>query len=559
MADIKTDSRQAPSGKTGSRQAPSAAYGPKNDSAAVAGAASKGAVTPGAASEYTPEEREEIEAIHADHSFMGHPKGTAALSIAHLCWIFAKYACTSILIYYLYLDVAKGGLGFTETEANQLIAVYTTFFSMCGIVGSIVADKVLGARRALQASRWMEAIAYTFLALPIAGRTPEFAIGAYAIAEVLLCCSAMVGGRSGESMFGKMYEKTDERRDAAFTIMYVFQNIGAMVPFISGIVAEAAGYNAAFSLAAIGSAIGAISLTAADKKFFGPIGKYPDDPMPAPRRRCFVRKLVAVVAALIAMTGVILFVARVPLTDFLTGLSTITLIIPFVYFAYIAASSKTRPEERTRVFGLVPMFIAGVVTFMVWMQNTTIISQYIASTIDRHIFGFELSAPGYQTIPAILAIVFGSLYSALWGKMGKRQPNMPAKMGIGTVLWGLGLLVMVVPFALYPNAPDGSVSSIWPVLFFVLIILGEGCTIPSGFSAATAVAPKAFTTQMVSVWIMSQSAGSSAAALISNFYTPGNEIPYFIAVSGVVIAVGVLLILFSGKLARIMGVVGKND
>ena len=509
--------------------------------------------------EYSPEDMVRVNEIRADHSFMGHPKGVAALSVAHLCWVFAKYACTSILIYYLYLGVAKGGLGFSETEANQLISVYTTFFSMCGIVGSIVADKVLGARRALQVSRWMEAIAYTFLALPLAGNSPQLAIAAYAIAEVMLCCSAMIGGRSGESMFGKMYAKSDERRDAAFTIMYVFQNVGAMVPFVSGIVAAAAGYNAAFSLAAIGSAIGAISLTFADKKFFGPIGSTPDDPMPTEQRNKFVAKLVAVVAALIILTCVILFVFNVDLSTFLTSLSTITLIIPFVYFAYIAVSHKTLPEERKRVFGLIPMFIGGVVTFMVWMQNTTIISQYIASTIDRNIFGFELSAPGYQTIPAVLAIIFGSCYSILWGKMGKKQPNMPAKMGIGTIFWGLGLLVMVGPFLLYPNAPEGSVSSIWPVLFFVLIMLGEGCTIPSGFSAATAVAPKAFTTQMVSVWIMSQSAGSSAAALIANFYTKGNEIPYFIGVSAFVIAVGVLLVLFSGKLARVMGIVGKTE
>ena len=496
---------------------------------------------------YTPEQAEEVARIRADHSFIGHPKGVSALSVAHLCWIFAKYACSSILIYYLYKGAMEGGLGFSELEATQLISVYTTMFSMCGIVGSIVADKILGARRALMASRIMEAVAYTCLAVPLG-------IPGYAVSQVLLCCSAMIGGRSGESMFGKMYEKTDNRRDTAFTIMYVFQNIGAAVPFVSGAVAAIAGYNVAFTLPAIASAIGALGLIVSDKRFFGPIGAFPDDPMPAAQRRSFTVKLVATVVALFAVAGIVLGIAKVGLSQFLTALSTVTLFIPFVYFFYIVFSHKTTKVERPRVLALIPMFIGGVVTFMVWMQNTTIISQYIESTIDRTVFGIEFSAASYQTIPAILAIIFGSAYSLLWNKLGKRQPNMPAKMGIGSIFWGLGLLVMVGPFLLYPDAEANSVSSIWPVLFFVLIMLGEGCTIPSGFSAASAVAPKAFTTQMLSVWILSQSAGSSAAALIANFYTPGNEVMYFIGVSMIPIAVGVLLVLFSRKLAQVMGI-----
>ena len=496
--------------------------------------------------EYTPEELKQIEAIHADHSFMGHPKGVSALSVAHLCWTFSKYACSSILLYYLYTKVGDGGLGFNETEASQLISVYTTLSTLCALVGSIMADKVLGPRRALQVSRAGEALAYLFLALPLG-------VAGYAISQVLLCFVAMVGGRSGEAMFGKMYEKEDKRRDGAFTIMYVFQNVGAMVPFISGIVADAAGYNAAFALCSGAAAVGALSVILTDKVFFGPIGKYPDDPMPVDQRNKFLIKLVAVVAAILVIGGGILLSGAISLSEFLTGLSTITLFIPFIYFAYIAFSHKTQKSERAPLFALIPMFIGGVVTYLVWMQNVTVISQYIEKTIDRNIFGFVLSAPGYQTIPAILAIIFGSLYSLLWGKMGSKQPNAPAKMGMGSVLWGLGLLSMALPFMLYPNAPDGSVSSFWPVLFFVLIMLGEGMTIPSGFSAATAVAPKAFTTQMVSVWILSQSAGSSLAALIVNFYVPGQEAGYFIGVSAIPIVVGVLLVVLSGKLAHIMG------
>ncbi|MDI5791633.1 hypothetical protein PO124_34565 [Bacillus licheniformis] len=46
------------------------------------------------------------------------------------------YGMRAILIYYLYTEVTKGGLGFDQTTANSIMAVYGSLVYMSGIIGA---------------------------------------------------------------------------------------------------------------------------------------------------------------------------------------------------------------------------------------------------------------------------------------------------------------------------------------------------------------------------------------------------------------------------------------
>ena len=59
------------------------------------------------------------EALYRDKSFLGHPKGLLTVCVKNLCSSFAYYGFTAVLIYYLYTEVSKGGLGLEKTEAAQ--------------------------------------------------------------------------------------------------------------------------------------------------------------------------------------------------------------------------------------------------------------------------------------------------------------------------------------------------------------------------------------------------------------------------------------------------------
>ena len=156
-----------------------------------------------------------------------------------------------------------------------------------------------------------------------------------------------------------------------------------------------------------------------------------------------------------------------------------------------------------------------------------------------------------QTIPAVFAVIIGSILTAVWTKLGKKQPHGTTKMGIGTIFWGFGALIIALLYVIYPG--DAKVSAWWIVLFYAILMLGEGFTCPIGYSITAVAAPKAFMTQMMTIWSMSQSTGAALNTLLTNFYKEGSEIPFFVAIGLGVCAVGAVVAIFSKKLAVGMG------
>ena len=80
-------------------------------------------------------------------------------------------------------------------------------------------------------------------------------------------------------------------------------------------------------------------------------------------------------------------------------------------------------------------------------------------------------------------------------------------MGFGTILWGLGAMIIALLYIIYPG--DAKVNAWWIVLFYAVLMFAEGFTCPIGYSITAVAAPKAFVTQMMTVWSMSQSVGAA--------------------------------------------------
>ena len=487
----------------------------------------------------------EAKALRAEHKFIGHPRGVGTLAAMQMFNSFANYTMSALLVYYLYATVQDGGLGLSQTDAAQLISLYSAASILAGLIGSVVADRILGPRKALMLSRATQAVAFTILAIPGMG------VVGYAASQVLLVIGAMICGRSLDALTGKMYEPDDGRRDGAFTINYVISNIGACVPAIAGAIALVTGYHGAFAVGAVAAICGVV-LYFSTQRFFGPIGSRPDDPMPAAKAKQFVAILVVCVVVFVAVFAFLFLSATITVKQFSSTLSTAAIFIPLVYLVYIIKSKKTKPEEAKHVIALIPLYVCNCLSMLVWTQSTSIIAIYTEQNVDLNLFGVTISPATFQTVPAVAAIVWGAIVTALWTKLGKKQPSNPGKIGLGTIFWGLGPVFMCLPFLLIPAGVK--VSPLWIIGFYLIIILGEALNSPTGYAAATIVAPGAFATQMVTVWSLSQSTGAGLSTLVSPLYVEGAEVPYFLAIGGVTIVVGLLVTVFAKKLAKGMGI-----
>ena len=484
------------------------------------------------------------EAIFKDRSFLGHPKGLLTICLRYLCNSFSYYGFTAILIYYLYKE-APVGLGFDKTEAAQLLSLYFALVVICGVVGSYMADRVFGVRKALRLMNIIAPIPYMILAIPGSG-----VIG-YAVATGLLLCNSMIAGQSMNTLTAKLYQQGDERRDSAFAYIYIIANIGAAIPAVTGTIAIMFSYHAAFALCAAASVVGSTIFLSTERRVFGTIAEEPADPFPEATRKKAVFVLAGIVAIIAAILTYLFSNRIITIKQFANTVSSVAVFLPAIYLIYVISSPKTKPEEKRRVLFIIPIFIAYCFTNLVSYQGNTVLSIYAETSVNMNFFGREITPASFVTLQSIFSILLGSAISGLWAKLGKKQPSTPGKMGIGTLCYGISILIMVLPFQIY--APGVKVSPFWMIAFYFVMIIGEAVSYPAGTSAASQLAPAAFSTQMMTIWGFSVTAGANLANLVSNFYHEGSEGVYFLGIGLSTALAGLILLFFEKRLAKGMG------
>src|SRR5260370_30664647 len=89
------------------------------------------------------------EATAIDGGFFGHPRGLSSLFFTEMWERFSYYGMRAILMLYMTKALAEGGLGFDEKYASVIFATYVSSVWYLPLVGGWLADRVLGARRAV--------------------------------------------------------------------------------------------------------------------------------------------------------------------------------------------------------------------------------------------------------------------------------------------------------------------------------------------------------------------------------------------------------------------------
>jgi POT family proton-dependent oligopeptide transporter len=154
--------------------------------------------------------------------FKGHPKGLLVLAIANMGERFGYYTMLAILALYMQ---AKFGLSSATTSI-----IYGTFLSLVyflPLLGGFIADKVLGYGRTILVGIIVMFSGYLLLAMP----TEANKTGFYFMFGALTLISVGTGLFKGnlQALVGNLYEADEYKgkRDIAFSIFYMFINIGA--------------------------------------------------------------------------------------------------------------------------------------------------------------------------------------------------------------------------------------------------------------------------------------------------------------------------------------------
>ncbi len=357
-------------------------------------------------------------------------------------------------------------------------------------------------------------------------------------------------------MVADLYPEGGSRRDAGFSVFYSGINVGAMLgPLVCGFLGEKVNWHLGFSAAGVGMILGLIQYRFGGK-YLGAAGLRRADPANAVADRAAVRKLVIGVAAVVGigllaaalqMTGLL----RLTLYGVAKGAGYFMLGLAIVYFASVLLWGRLTTGEKKRIVVLFVFFMAAVMFWAGFEQAGSSLNLFADRMTQRVIFGWEMPTSFLQSVNSIFIILLAPVFGTLWVRLGRRQPSTPAKMGFGLVFLAIGFLILAWGATL--AAGGLRVSMLWLIVTYLLHTAGELCLSPVGLSSVTKLAPKRLVGQMMGTWFMGTALGNLIAGLAAGEFQGMGVAELFSSVAKVTGVAGVVLLLFSRTLRRLMG------
>lgn len=160
----------------------------------------------------------------AENAKQKHPIGLWLANISIALQSYSGYAVSSVLVLFLTADISQNGLGLTVTKAASIIGLYQGINYMGSLIGGYITDKWLGIQKSLAIGAFITACGYLvlFFAKPNV-------LNVWAGLIVLIIAGAFFKGQIS-SLVGALYSKNElSRKDAAYSIFYMFTNIGSII------------------------------------------------------------------------------------------------------------------------------------------------------------------------------------------------------------------------------------------------------------------------------------------------------------------------------------------
>jgi len=452
------------------------------------------------------------------------------------------YGMRALLVLYM-----VKGLQYANSDAYSIYGAYTGLVYMTPLLGGMLADRLIGNRRAIIAGCILMALGEFALMI----ETPLFFFGGLGI----LIIGNGLFKPNMSTIVGKIYDVKDPRRDGAFTIFYMGINLGAfLAPLTCGIIGEKFGWKWGFGLSGIGMLLGLI-IFIIFKKHLGDKGAPPNpEALNKPVFAGISKNMLWIAGAVLCIPIVSLLVSQA---------QWIKILIPvfgILFIVYITFESfRSTKQEAGSIFTIVILMVFSMTFWACFEQAGSSINIFTDTLVDKTIFkgtsmAFTVPTTVFQSINPFFIIALGVPFSMLWSYLGKTKlaPSSPFKMALGILQLALGFLVMVYAAK---AAANGMKASLWLiVLAYFLHTTGELCVSPVGLSMVTKLAPVRLAALLMGAWFLSNSfanvIGGAIATLTSG--DAGYESVFMLIVK-VATVVGVTLLFLTPLLKKLAG------
>jgi POT family proton-dependent oligopeptide transporter len=487
------------------------------------------------------------EATRSDTSFYGHPRGLATLFFTEMWERFSYYGMRALLILFVTAGVEQGGLGFSVAKAGAIYGLYTAMVYLLSLPGGWIADRVIGQRRAVLYGGILISCGQFCL---MARSVQIFYIGLG-----LLMMGTGLLKPNVSTIVGQIYAPGDTRRDSGFSIFYMGINLGALIaPLACGWLGQKVDWRLGFGLAGVGMAAGVIQF-ALQGKYLGSAGLHPaipENPEAAQRQKRNTRAILAGLAAIVVVVGVMQATGIIALTaeSLSNSLGFVLLMICIGIFSWMLLGGGWSAVERKRSAAILVLFLGSAVFWAAFEQAGSSLTLFAQRNTNRVVLGYDFPASWFQFVQPFFIITFAGVFAWLWLKLGKREPSSPTKFSIGLFLVGLGFAVLAMGASL--TAGGGTVSPWWLVVTYFLHTIGELCLSPVGLSAMTKLAPARLAGMMMGLWFVSISIGDYLAGKAASVYESMSLTQLFGTVAAFAIGAALVMALLVRPTVRLM-------
>jgi proton-dependent oligopeptide transporter, POT family len=432
--------------------------------------------------------------------FAEHPRPLPLLFFTEMWERFSYYGMRALLILYLteYLAVP-------DASATAIYGGYTALVYIGPVLGGFLADRVLGARRAVAFGGILIALGHFTLAM---SHLTGSGLWLFYLALALIIAGTAFFKGNVSTLVGTLYEPGDKRRDAGFTLFYMGINIGAFAATVlCGWLGQSVGWAYGFGLAGFGMLAG-LAVFFRGIGQLGGAGKAPDD---AGLARPVIGGISLEWAIYIGGIAVIaLALGLVQRPDVVGGLLSVMGIASAIgLVAYAVISLK--PDERDRVFVIIALAFFTILFLALFEQQGSSMNLLAERNIDRRLFGIDINAAQYQSLNPFFILVLAPILSRLWPYLERKGAGLstPSKFALSLALMGASFAVLVMGAAY--TGQMGMVPMIWLVLAYFLQTTAELCLMPIGLSMVTKLSPKGLVSLMMGLWLLAWAGGEYLA------------------------------------------------
>ncbi|WP_431898113.1 peptide MFS transporter [Nonomuraea sp. bgisy101] len=482
-----------------------------------------------------------------DKTFFGHPWGLATLFGTEMWERFSFYGMRAILAAFLMAPAVRSGLGLPGTTAFAIVGVYQGMVYLTALPGGWVADRLLGARRAVLLGGFIIMCGHISMAVPVRG--PLFVY----LGLLLIVCGTGLLKPNVSGMVGYLYrDDEDARRDSGFSLFYMGINIGALAGIsVTPVLARDSHWHLAFGAAAVGMALGLIWYVMGRRSLHG-AGERVPQPLTPHERRVAVRWVLAGLAALAALT-VLLAVTGLFTEDGVTW--TVTAIIALItifYLSYIMHGGHgITPVERRRFGAYIWLFFAAVIFWMIFDLAPGPVTDFATKSVDLTFFGLTIPPGWTQNLNSLFVIVFSPIFAALWLTRWGSRVSSPMKFTFALFMAALSFVVLAM--AADVASAGVKVSILWLVVMYLLQTIGELTLSPVGLSVSTKLAPAAFKGQILGVWFLAAALGDAVGGQTFRLTHFLSLTQYYLVLAGIALVAGLFLLMFVRRLKALMG------